>query len=276
MSEAARTDAAELVVAGQGLHTGAVGRVRFVRRPGPLQIRCADRVLALSELSVAPGARSTTVASRDGHVRIGTVEHLFAALGALGVREGVEISVEGPEIPLADGCARTFFDALLSLGVTPSPPRRRVTRAMTVRVGESVYELSPGSGVCVEVDVDFGDARLERRARWDGSAEDFRRRIAGARTFGFEREIPDLVRRGLASHVGPESVVVICADRILSAGPEFMSDEPARHKLLDLVGDIYVHGGPFEGHVRARRPGHAATHEALQSALDAGAIALTK
>ena len=196
---------------------------------------------------VVVGLCSTTVVSVDGDVCIGIVEYLFVVFGVFGVCEGVVIAVDGPEIPLVDGCAAAFFDALVLSGAEPSFPRYCVTRPMTVRVSDSVYEFSLVSGICVEVEVDFGDARLARHAAWDGTAADFRCCIVGVRTFGFEREIPDLARCGLASHVGSESVVVICEDRIFSAGPEFMLDEPARYKLLDFVGDIYVYGGFFEG-----------------------------
>jgi hypothetical protein len=88
-----------------------------------------------------------------------------------------------------------------------------------------------------------------------------------ARAFGFAHEVDALAARGLASHVAQESVVVITTDGVLSAGPRFRPDEPARHELLDLVGDLDVHGGPSVGSVRAVRPGHAATHEAVRRAL---------
>jgi UDP-3-O-[3-hydroxymyristoyl] N-acetylglucosamine deacetylase len=148
-----------------------------------------------------------------------------------------------------------------------------VARAGVIEVGASRYELRPGA-LSVEVDVDFDDARLERRARWDGDAGDFRDRIATARTFGLAAEIDALLARGLASHVTPETVVVIAKDRVLHAGAPFRPDEPARHKLLDLVGDLYAHGGPPRGVVRASRPGHAATHEAMRRALADGLLVL--
>jgi UDP-3-O-[3-hydroxymyristoyl] N-acetylglucosamine deacetylase len=258
------------MIAGQGLHRGEPARISFARREGPASI---GRV-AIDTLRVVDTTRSTTVASRDGALRVATVEHLFAALAALGVRRDLAIDLDGPEVPLADGGAAAFFDAIASLDIAPSPPRLRVVRAGQIDLGESIYELEEHDGIEVEVLVDFGDARLARRARWSGDAHEFRSRIATARTFGFAREVEDLLARGLASHVAPESVVVVCDDRVLSAGAPFEPDEPARHKLLDLVGDMYAHGGPPIGRVHATRPGHAATNEAMLAAINLGLVVL--
>ena len=264
-----------IAISGRGLHGGAPGSVRFVREAGAVRLRCGRAEARIAELVLEGWDRSTTATTRDGRLEVRTVEHLFAALGAMSLREGLVVEVDGPEIPLVDGGACTFLDALRSLGLAASPPALRVTRPGTIEVGGSRYELEPppdASDVRVEVEVDFADARLERHARWSGDADDFRERIAPARTFGFEHEIGDLLARGLASHVAPESVVVVARDRVLSAGPPFSADEPARHKLLDLVGDLYGHGGPPFGCIRATRPGHAATHEAMRRALAMGLV----
>jgi UDP-3-O-[3-hydroxymyristoyl] N-acetylglucosamine deacetylase len=202
---------------------------------------------------------------------VGTVEHLFAALAGAGIRSGVSIEIEGPEVPLVDGGARAFFDVLAGLEIEASDPSLRVAREAMIEVGESRYEFRPGARIELDVEVDF-DPRLERRARWSDDPADFRERIATARTFGFDHEVEHLLARGLANHVTPESVVVICKDRILSAGAPFEADEPARHKLLDLIGDLYLHGGPPRGLIRATRPGHAATHEAMRRAVMDGVL----
>jgi UDP-3-O-[3-hydroxymyristoyl] N-acetylglucosamine deacetylase len=268
-----------VTIEGQGLHRGAHARLRFVREAGPVRLRSGGVEARIDELLLDGSARSTCASTRDGRLRIATVEHLFAALGASAIREGVVIEIDGPEIPLVDGGARAFVDALARLEVQPHrAPSLRVERAGSIEVGASLYELfaAAGAEVRVAVEVDFGDARLERHAQWDGDALDFRERIAPARTFGFEHEVNELMARGLASHVAPASVVVIAPTEILSAGPSFRTDEPARHKLLDLIGDLYAHGGPPLGSVRATRPGHAATHEAVRRALDRGLLVFTR
>ena len=260
-------------IAGRGLHSGAASSVRFVRHEGPVVVRVGDVEVHVSALGVVDTTRSTTVAGAEGRLRIGTVEHVFAALGGLGIHQGVAVVIEGPEAPLGDGGARAYADALRALGCTASTGALHVVRDGEVTVGASRYELRRGDGVELDVAIDFADERIAGSAWWRGDAEDFYRRIASARTFGFEHEIADLLARGLASHVTPESVVVIGKERILAAGAPFLADEPARHKLLDLIGDLYVHGGPPRGKVRAMRPGHAATHEVMRRALAEGLVA---
>ncbi|MBX3222322.1 MAG: UDP-3-O-acyl-N-acetylglucosamine deacetylase [Labilithrix sp.] len=264
---------------GRGLHGGAPSSVRFVREPGAVRVRAGGAEARIAELVLDGSSRSTRATTRDRRIAIGTVEHLFAALGAMSIRDGVVVEIDGPEVPLVDGGARAFIDALTPLALDPSPPVLAIVRAGTIEVGASRYDVSPPERpgeVRVEVAVDFDDPRLERHARWSGDATDFRDRIAPARTFGFDHEIEALTARGLASHVAPESVVVIAQGAIHSAGSPFRSDEPARHKLLDLVGDLYAHGGPPWGSVRATRPGHAATHEAMRRGLADGLLMLTR
>lgn len=261
-------------VDGPGLHSGARGAVRFERIEAsrPAVLRASGRETRVTDLRVVDTARSTTVEDPSGAVRVGTIEHVLAALGGLGLHAGVAVVADGPEAPLGDGGARRYVDLVRALGIAPSAPTLRVARAGALEHGASRYELEPGDGVALEVTVDFDDPRIAACARWDGDAEDFRERIAVARTFGFERELGELLARGLASHVTPESVVVIGEGRVLAAGAPFTADEPVRHKLLDLVGDLYLYGGPPRGVVRATRPGHAATHAILARALADGLV----
>jgi len=256
------------MIRGQSLHSGAASAIRFEAVSGPIVFARNGTEARLDEVVVADATRSTTVATRDGRMRIGTIEHVLAAFAGAGVRHGVRVVLEGDEPPLADGGAAVFFDAIVALEVPPSAPELVVVRAGEVRVGDSVYAFSPAESVEVEVTIDFGDPRLAAHAGWNGTPADFRDRIAPARTFGFAREVEALAARGLASHVAPESVVVVTDENILHAGRAFAADEPARHKLLDLVGDLFVHGGPPRGRIVAHRPGHRATHDAVLRSLD--------
>jgi len=252
-----------VVVDGRGLHSGVESRVTLSRAAGPVTLNGTP----LEALRVVDTDRATTVESP----RVRTVEHLFAALAGLGVRSGVAVRVDGGELPLVDGGAAKWCDALLELGVVADEPRLRVVRDGRVEVGESAYEFFVDGVVEAAVDV---DVELGRHASWGGDPDDFRARIAPARTFAFAREVEMLAARGLASHVDAESVVVLTSSGALSAGRPFTADEPARHKLLDLIGDLYLYGGPPLGRVRARRPGHTSTHAAVRLAGERGLVAL--
>jgi UDP-3-O-[3-hydroxymyristoyl] N-acetylglucosamine deacetylase len=263
------TSAARISLDGFGLHGGRASKVVIARRPGPVTLQGRT----LDDLEVVATASATTVASRDGAVRMASVEHLFAALGGLGVRDGLAIAVVGDELPLLDGASARWASAILSL----DPPRGAVPalvvrRDAEIAVGASVYRFEVEPGRC-ELGVAFetADARLARDAVWCGDAADFLARIATARTFAMAEDIPALATQGLASRVTPEAVVVV-GDAIHCAGAPFGPDEPARHKLLDAIGDFYLHGGPPRGRVHATRPGHRATHAAVARALALGVL----
>ncbi|CAN5215018.1 UDP-3-O-acyl-N-acetylglucosamine deacetylase [soil metagenome] len=253
---------------GVGVHTGQRCTVRLARSAGPVVLRTPDFSATTAQLELGETTRATTV--RHGSFQLRTVEHLFAALGGLGVFEGVTIDVAGPELPLLDGGARAFTDALLRLGIVPSPPKLEVSRNGVVEVGASRYEFLTGATTEIVVTIDYGDAPIANMARWGGDPEDFRTRIAPARTFALEHEIAALGAAELARFADAASVVVV--GRALFGAGVVEPDEPARHKLLDLIGDAYLHGGPPRGTMRVHRPGHGSNHVALRAAIDRGIL----
>lgn len=263
----------EVTVRGIGLHTASASSVTLRAQAGPVRLRCDGVEARLEDLVVASTERSTTVAAANG-VRVGTVEHLFAALAGLAVYEGVVVDVDGPELPLLDGGSAAWCAALATLDLArpAQAPPMRVARAGVVAIGSSRHEFAPSAGVRVEVRVELDDERFEPVASWDGDPGDFRERVAPARTFARAIDIEPLMQRGLARHVEPSSVVVLAPGAVHHAGRPFSADEPARHKLLDLMGDLYLHGGPPVGRVYAVRPGHAVNAAAVTRAFAEGIL----
>ncbi len=259
----------EVVLDGRGLRAGAAVRVVLRRRSGAVAFSIG-REVRVRDARIVDTDRATTIEVLGQ--RIASVEHLLAAFGGLGVHEGVSIEVTGSEMPLMDGGASTFCEALREIGAEHASGPIEVARSGQIHVGDSLYVFEPGKAVKVSVTIDFEDARVASEASWDGDPEDFYRRIAPARTFAFAHEVDALAQRGLASHVTPESVVVLGDREVLFRGHPFLADEPARHKLLDLVGDLFLHGGPPRGTVRAHRPGHGATRIAMREALEQGIV----
>lgn len=257
---------------GIGLHSGAPCRVTLCLEPGPVALRARGILAPLADLVVASTARATTVESRSG-LRVGTVEHALSALAGLGVYDGLVLDVDGPELPLLDGGCSVWCAAIRRLDLRASSPHLRVARSAVLQVGPSRFDFTPDDGIDVSVRLELDDApHVLPDARWRGAADDFVARIAPARTFVLARELEELVRRGLARHADPECVVVVTSDGLLHAGRPAAADEPARHKLLDLVGDLYLYGGPPIGRVHAHRPGHAANARAVRRALDEGVL----
>lgn len=259
-------------LAGRGLHTGAACSVTLTRSSAGVAFVHERGRVPLEELRVVRADLGVRLARPGSSFTVELVEHLFAALGGLGVYAGIELEVDGPEVPLVDGSAQRFAEALLALDAPSAPPALVVERAAQLKVERSSYFFEPADAVRLEVEVQFRELPAER-ASWDGSRAAFLTDIAPARTFGFLSDAELLRRQGRALHVDPAVVLVLDeAGRALAPAAPVGASELARHKLLDLVGDSYLYGGPPLGRLRATRPGHAATHRVFQEALAGGIL----
>jgi UDP-3-O-[3-hydroxymyristoyl] N-acetylglucosamine deacetylase len=190
--------------------------------------------------------------------------------------------VEGPELPILDGGAQRIAEALVRLEVPEGPAELVVAWGGRIDFGESSYEFEPCRAVELEVEATFEHASIGRQtARWNGSPLSFRNDIAPARTFGFAGQADELARSGRAGLAGAAKIdpaamaalreAVIVFDEPGRA-PLVSDDELARHKLLDLIGDLAMYGGPPLGRIVARRPGHTATHRVVRRALECGIL----
>src|SRR5262249_34553735 len=144
----------------------------------------------LDELRPVRTDRGVTCATADRRILVDLVEHLLAALGGLGVRRGVEIVIEGDELPILDGGAASFCDALQAIGAPVSePPTLVVAGAGEFRHGDSVYRFAPSANVELAVAIAFRPPVGDQTARWTGDRNDFVERFATARTFGWIDEL---------------------------------------------------------------------------------------
>ncbi len=262
------------VVEGIGVHSGMPSRVVLRRRPGPIRFWQNGSIAALTELKVVRNDRGVRLASRDSRVEVDVVEHLLAALGGMGIRRGLTVEVHGRELPFLDAASRAWTRALGALALRSSPPRLHVVRSASLEVEGSRFDFAPEEGVSLAVEVDFsGYGQAPQSAVWAGDALSFVSDIAPARSFGFLAEYDHLLGSGRAAGAIGSALLVFDAEgRQLDNGPPARPDELARHKLLDLIGDSYVSGGPAKGHVRAIRPGHARNILAFQLALTEGIL----
>lgn len=263
----------QVIFHGRGLHSGERCSVALRRAPGPICFERDGAQASREELELVRLDRGVRVRAPRLDIEIDLVEHVFAALGGLHVQSGIAIEVRGPELPLLDGAALELAHAIRALEPPRAAPRLKVIRAGRIEIDESVYEFEPIDGIRIDVEVVFDAPALGvEKAGWDGTVARFLREIAPARTFGFRREAEMLRAIGRAAHVDPHAVIVLEDDgRAAEGGP--LPGELGRHKLLDLIGDLYLYGGPPLGAVFARRPGHAATHAAVREAKQRGLIA---
>ncbi len=206
---------------------------------------------------VATTENSTRLAANGASVA--TVEHLMATLRALEIDNAI-VEIDGPELPVMDGSAAAFIDAVDLAGVVTLPaPRRyiKILKPVRVAAGRSVGELRPHDGMRIEIEIDFEHSAIGRQAfAVDLDPAVFRRELARARTFGFLADVEKLWAHGLALGASLDNCIVLGPDKILNADGLRFDDEFVRHKALDAVGDIALAGAPILGCYRSYRGGH--------------------
>lgn len=276
-------------VEGKGLHTGMVIKAEFLPAADNhgykiqrIDLEGEPVIDAVAENVVAT-ERGTVIAR--GEVSVSTIEHAMAALYAAGI-DNVLIRVNGPEIPILDGSAREFSEKIAAVGTVEQTHDKDyyiVKQKIEVRndeTGASIVVL-PDKDFSVDVMVQFDSPVLPNQFASLEQIEDFADEVASSRTFVFVREIEPLVKANLIKGGDLENAVVIydremaqdqldsLADMMgverkevnefgyIQASPLRWSNEPARHKLMDVMGDLALIGRPLKGKVIATRPGHA-------------------
>lgn len=276
-------------LSGKGLHTGAT--VEATVMPAPeghgykfqrTDLEGEPIVDALAE-NVVNTQRGTVVAR--GETSVSTIEHLMAALYASGVDNAL-IRVNAPEVPILDGSARPWFDAIAQAGLQEQKADKDyyvVKHKIEIAdeaTGSKILIL-PDDEFSVEVKVNFESPVLSNQYASMEHLEEFGKEIADARTFVFVREIEPLVQAGYIKGGDMDNAIVIydsplsqeSLDKIadtmgvarrtvdgfgyINSKPLTHDNEPARHKLLDIVGDLALIGRPLKGKVIATKPGHA-------------------
>ena len=225
------------------------------------EIRADVRAVTATEFATVLGDASGPLCS--------TAEHLLAALRGLHVDNAI-IEIDGPEVPIMDGSAAAFVDAIDQAGLTARAlPRRYIEVIKPVRVakGEAYGELRPYShGFRVEAEIEFDHPLIGKQAiALDIEPATFRREIARARTFGFMRDVAKLWSAGFALGASFENTLVISEDRVLNPEGLRFADEFVRHKVLDAVGDLALAGQPLLGAYRTVRGGHKLNHAVLSA-----------
>jgi len=267
------TLAAPVQRSGVGLHSGAQARVRLQASPEPGYwvgwLDQPDRPLQrLSPHQVADTQLCTALAL--GERRLATVEHLLAALAGTGVSQA-QIWVDGEEIPLLDGSALPWVEAIAEAGLQPMGERSLPAlppQPLTVHRGSSFATLVPAAVPTLAAAVEFPQGAIGRQLFSIAlTPQGFVDEIAPARTFGFRDQVEQLLAAGLIRGGALDNALVCDGDRWLNPPLRF-EDEPVRHKLLDLLGDLALVGLP-QAQVFAYRGSHG-LHTDLAAALLAG------
>lgn len=275
------------VLKGKGLHTGQY--ITAVFNPAPeghgykiqrVDIEGQPVIDCLAE-NVADTQRGTVLVKDD--IRISTIEHAMAALYSAGV-DNCLIQLDGPEMPILDGSAILFCEQINKVGLVEQNANKDfyvVKRKMEIKGenGEHII-LVPDNEFCVNTMIAFNSKVLASQFATLDSLKDFETEIASARTFVFVREIEPLLQAGLIKGGDLDNAIVIyenelpqdrydsLADKIgiphkdatqlgyINNKPLTWPNETARHKLLDIIGDLALIGKPIKGRVIATKPGH--------------------
>jgi UDP-3-O-[3-hydroxymyristoyl] N-acetylglucosamine deacetylase len=268
-----RTTVRPVEVTGPGILSGAPIRARFVPAPpssGVVFVRAdlAGRPRLPAHVSRVSGTARRTTLGRD-RVQVTLVEHVLAALAGLRIDNCI-VELTGPEPPILDGSSEAFVTALLSAGVQTQPATRSVwyvEEPVTVQANGATLTLHPpqGPGLFLSYFLDYG--RLSPIIKQVHTQElvpgSFARELARCRTFVLEEEADQMRRQGLGTHLTPADLLVFGPRGPIDNELRF-GNEPARHKVLDMVGDLSLLGADLCGHVVAYRSGHPLNVELCQ------------
>ena len=265
-----QTIAEPLEFTGVGLHSGAPVTMRLL--PAPAGSGIVFRRTDLDNFEIPAIGRNVAKVSyatslmRQG-VLISTTEHLLSAFIGMGI-DNVIVELDNLELPILDGSAKPYVQAILATGIRAQRRRReylRVLKPVEVREGNKFIAVYPGRGYRIDYTIDFPAPIGRQKTSVDLAAETYGSFISAARTFGYKADEQRLRDMGLIRGAGPENAIVL-GPQGPENGPLRFPDEYVRHKVLDLIGDLALAGRRIEGHVVAERAGHA-MHTALVSRL---------
>ena len=252
----------EIFISGQGLHTGRNISMRLRPAPsntGVVFIRTdKGNVRIKASVSTVSDTTFATTLTSEG-VRIGTVEHLLAALAGLNV-DNVYVEINGPEVPIMDGSAYAFVSRIMECGIAKQEKAIsyiKILAPIVVMEGHSQIAITPYEGTRITYRLFYTHPAFgEQKMGIDISTTTFLNELAPARTFGFLRDVEMLKSRGLAQGGSLDNAIVLGESEVINSNMLRFKDEFVRHKILDAIGDLSLIGLPIYGHIIANKSGH--------------------
>ena len=257
-------------LSGQGLFHGKPATLTF--RPAPPNhgitfVRTDLGGVEIPALVTHVVKRPRRTALRSGEATVDVCEHVLSAVAGLRI-DNLVIELDGPEVPAMDGSAKPFLDALMAVGVEATDqPRRRlvVTEPIVVRQGDAMIAAMPSDEpemqIVYELDYSPINPVIGRQLRtFDFRNGDYAHDIAPSRTFSLESEAEAARQAGMFPHLTPDQALVIGDEGPLGTNEFRFDDEPVRHKVLDLIGDLYLLGAPIQSRIVAYKSGHPLNH----------------
>lgn len=202
--------------------------------------------------------------------RVGTVEHLMSAIAALGI-DNLLISVSASEIPIMDGSALPFIEALQEAGITEQESAKQfiqILKPVEVTQQDKIARLTPDTGFAIDFQIDFSHPAFlpeHETVHFSFNQMNFIEQIARARTFGFLKDIEQLKSHNLGLGGSMQNAIVLDETRVLNPEGLRFADEFARHKVLDAIGDLYLAGHQILGKFFAYKSGHYLNNQLLKA-----------
>jgi UDP-3-O-[3-hydroxymyristoyl] N-acetylglucosamine deacetylase/3-hydroxyacyl-[acyl-carrier-protein] dehydratase len=271
-----QTLASTASLAGTSLHTGE--KVTLTMKPAPLNHGIKFRRVDLDDQpfidahvsKVQTVERATTLA--QGSVKVHTVEHVISALAGMGIDNAI-VEMDANEPPIGDGSATPYVECIKKAGIETQEEYRKV-----FEIREPVHLETPGGSLLTIVpDKSFRisctqvgpDGRFTQFYSAEITPEVYETEIAPARTFVFYEDVQPLMEKGLIKGGSLENAVVIRDEAVMSKEPMRFEEEFARHKILDIIGDLMLSGKRIMGHIIAVKPGHGPNTKMAKKLLDA-------
>lgn len=205
-------------------------------------------------------------------VKVSTIEHLMSALSALGV-DNVLVELDSFEVPIMDGSSAPFVFLVQSAGIEEQDaPKRFIVIKNTIRVenGKSWAQVSPHNGFKVTLEIDFEHKKIKesgQKLTIDFAEQSYLKEISRARTFGYERDVEALQAKGLQLGASFDNAIALSDDDILNEDGMRYHNEFVKHKILDIVGDLFLLGGNVIGHYEGYKTGHMLNDQLLSAIL---------
>jgi len=260
-----RTIAQKVVLEGIGLHTGNMTTMTFLPAPENTGVRFVrvdlkDKpVIVANASNVSSAVRGTTIGD-PAIAQVHTIEHILAVFSALGI-DNIEVQLTNNEPPILDGSARPFAQAVLKAGFTEQKAEREyfvVTEPIIYEAETTRFELNPSTGFEIDCTVIYKHPFLNQQQRHMlVTEESFMNDLVAARTFCFDYEIEAIKRRGLGKGGDFSNAIIVGINGVHNPDAQLRyPDEFVRHKMLDLIGDLFLLGKRIQGKIIAVRPGH--------------------
>ncbi len=258
-----RTLSKSISCEGIGLHSGKP--VRMTLRPAPMGTGVVFIRTDLRNAEVRAVAANTattdyaTTLSENG-VSVQTVEHLLATFAGLDI-DNVYVEIDSDEVPIMDGSALPLAKVVIEAGIENQEalqPVIKIIKPVFVREGTKQLAIWPAETTSVSCFIDFDHPLLkEQSLSYEPSEEAFLREVSGARTFGFLSDVRTLQANGLARGASLENAIALDEESVVNVEGLRYGDEFVRHKIIDLIGDMFLTGMPVIGHIVAHKSGHA-------------------